>query len=325
MKSKQPIFYYAKKYEFGDRDHFWVTKGIAILVALIAWFCGSYLGVRNMPLITRSATALFVLCSGFGVSESYLRKRGLFHYWENKIVKVWLPSLIVLIALSLIRGEHMLKWIQKYYVALKGNFMYVIFGGYIVFWVAFKFIHNRTARILMLFGAAIVAFVFIPEEFSAKAYLFCFPVGVLASQMVWKRKIRDYKGGGKFLLLISFAAVAAAAWYATTLVTIPYLSTLVKSVFYMAAAITILVLTWILQPVPVMGIFAPVGVASYMLYMLYDSVFELWKPESGWRIFVLVVVILLVGAGLLTWLRELMIRWNKNLRRKGKTQLKGSM
>lgn len=325
MKSKQQLFHYVKNYEFGDRDHFWIAKGIAILAALIAWFCGTYLGVRNMPLITRSATALFILCSGFGVSESYLKKRGLFHFWENKVMKVWLPSLIVLVVLSLIRGDHMLKWIQKYYVALKGNLMYVIFGGYLVFWAAFKFIPNRAARILTLFGAAVVAFVFIPEEFSAKGQLFCFPVGVLVSQMVWKRKIRGYKGGGKFLLLISFAAVAAAGWYATTLVTIPYLSTLVEAVFYMAAAITILVLTWILQPVPVMGIFAPVGVASYMLYMLYDSVFELWQPGDGWRVFILVVVILLVSAGVLTWGRELLVRWNKNMRRKGKTRLKGSI
>ena len=322
-------FQYVRSFEFCDKNHFWIVKGITILVALIAWFCREYFGTPNMEYVIGTATAVFVLCSGFGVSESYLRKRGLFHYWENKIVKVWLPSLIVLVVLSLIRGEHMLKWVTEYYVALKGNFMYVIFGGYIVFWVAFKFVQNRTARLLMLFGAAIVAFVFIPEEFSGvfsdKAQLLCFPVGVLVSQKVWKRKIRNYKGGGKFLLLITFAAMTAAGWYATTLVTIPYLSTLVKSVFYMAAAITILVLTWILRPVPVMGAFVPVGMASYMLYMLYDSVFELWKPNAGWRVFTLVVAILLVCAGVLTWLRELLIRWNKNLRRKGKTHLKGSM
>ena len=325
MKSKQQIFYYVRKYEFGDRDHFWVAKGIAILAALIAWFCGTYLGVRNMPLITRSATALFILCSGFGVSESYLKKRGLFHYWENKIVKVWIPSLIILIGLALIQGNMFIIWIPQYPVALKGDLMYVIFGGYIVFWAAFKFIPNRTARMLTLFGAAAVAFVFIPEDFSAKGQLFCFPVGVLASQMVWKRKIRNYKGGGKFLLLISSLVLAAAAYFAVRQVEIDYLDTLLWSVFYMSAAIAVLVLVWLLQPVPVMGIFAPVGMAAYMLYMLYDSIFDLWQYGDGWRILVLTVVILLVSAGVLTWLRELLVRWNKNMRRKGKTHLKGSM
>ena len=64
MKSK-PIYSYVRKFEFGDRDHFSVAKGVAILAALIAWFCGTYLSVPNMPLITKSATALFILCSAF--------------------------------------------------------------------------------------------------------------------------------------------------------------------------------------------------------------------------------------------------------------------
>ena len=324
MKSK-PIYSYVRKFEFGDRDHFSVAKGIAILAALIAWFCGTYLSVPNMPLVTKSATALFILCSAFGLSESYLKKRGLFHYWENKVVKVWLPSLIVLILVSLIKGQHALSWIQTYYVALKGNLMYVIFAGYIVFWAAFKFIPNRIARILTLFGASLIAFVFVPESFSAKAQIFCLPVGVLISQMGWKRKIRTFGAKGKILLLISCLVVAAVGWFAMKWVTVPYLSTLVSSVFYMAAAAAVLVFVWLLQKLPGLGIFGPVGTASYMLYLLYDSVFELLKPGSNWRVFVLVVVILFVAAGVLTWLRELLIRWNKNLRRKGKTQLKGSM
>lgn len=324
MKSK-PIYSYIRKFEFGDRDHFAVAKGIAILAALIAWFCGTYLRVPNMSQITQSATALFVLCSAFGLSESYLKKRGLFHYWENKVVKVWFPSLIVLILVSLIKGQHALYWIQDYYVALKGNLMYVVFAGYIVFWVAFKFIPNRIARILTLFGASVIALIFVPESFSAKAHIFCLPVGVLISQMGWKRKIRIFGAKGKTLLFVSCLAMAAAGWFAMKWVTAPYLSTLVSGAFYMAAAAAVLVFVWLLQKLPGLGIFGPVGTASYMLYLLYDSVFELLKPNADWRVFVLVVVILFAAAGVLTWLRELLVRWNKNLRRKGKTQLKGSM
>lgn len=326
MKSK-PIFSYVSKFEFGDRDHFSVVKGIAVLMALIAWFCMEYLGVSksNMLSIIHSATALFVLCSGFGLSESYLKKRGLFHFWENKIVKTWLPSLVVLMIMSLIKGEHALNWIQTYYVALKGNPMYVIFAGYIVFWTTFKFIPKRTARVLALFGASVIAFVFVPESFPAKAHLFCLPVGVLISQMGWKRKVRSFTGKGKFFLLISCLALAVIAWFVSRQVVVPYLSTVISGVFYMAAAASLIVLVWLLQAVPGLGIFGPVGTSAYMLYLLYDNVFELLKPGADWRVFILVVVILFVAAGVLTWLRELLIRWNKNIRRRGKAHLKGSM
>ena len=326
MKS-QKTFYYVKKYDFCDRDHFWIAKGLAMLIALVCWVGAryDYIISADVKHVYWSAIALFIVCSGFGVSESYLKKRGLFHYVENKIIKIWIPSLIVLIGIALIQGESWISWLPKYPVALKGNFMYVIFCEYIVFWISFRSVHNRTARLLILFGASLIAFIFIPETFSAKEVLFCFPVGVLASQKVWKRKVREFKAGGKCLLLLASAAVAAAGWFAAGLVTLPYLSTLIWAVFYMAAAAAFLILVWILKAIPVMGIFAPVGVCSFMLYMLYDSVFDLLKPGADWRICVLVVVILLIGAALLTWLRDLLVRWNKNMRRKGKTQLKGSM
>ena len=98
-----------------------------------------------------------------------MKKRGLFHYWENKIIKIWIPSLIILIGLSLAQGKMFIAWLPKYPVALKGNLMYVIFGGYAVFWCIFKYISNKTARILCIFGAFVGAFAFLPESFSGKA------------------------------------------------------------------------------------------------------------------------------------------------------------
>lgn len=324
MKSNS-IFSYVSKFELCDRNHFFILKGIAILTALIAWFSGAYLGFPYAQIIIKSVAALFVLCSGFGVSESYSKKRGLFHYWENKIIKVWLPSMVLLIALALIEGKHFISWIPKYPLALKGNLMYVIFGEYLVFWCVFKFIPNKTAQILSLFGCSVIAFIFLPETISIKAHVFCFPVGVLFSQMGWKRKIRVYAWKGKVLLLLSCFAVGAAAWFAANWVTIPYLNTLIWSVFFMAAAASLCFLVWILKKIPVFGIFVPAGMASYMLFLLYDSVFRLVKNNDNWRSLILVVVVLFAAAGLLTWLRDLLVIWNKNMRRRGKTQLKGSM
>ena len=64
---------------------------------------------------------------------------------------------------------------------------------------------------------------------------------------------------------------------------------------------------------------------SYMLYLLYDSVFDLLKVGSDWRMFILVVAILFAAAGALTWARDMLVIWNKNLRKKGKAHLKGRM
>ncbi len=324
MKSK-PILSYVRSFKLCDRDHFSILKGIAILAALVAWFLGKYCDFQYTEIITESAAALFVLCSGFGVSESHSKKRGLFHYWENKVVKIWLPSLIAMVILSLIQGDFIISWLPEYPVALKGNLMYIIFGEYLAFWCIFKFIPNRTARILSMFGCSLVAFIFLPEDFSAKAQLFCFPIGVLFSQMGWKRKIGAYSWKGKTILLLGCLTVGVGAWFAANQLTMPYADTLVWAVCYMAAAAALCFLVWMLKAIPVFGIFVPVGMASYMIFLLHDDIFKLLKEGSDWRTLALIVVILFAAAGILTWLRDLLVIWNKSMRRQGKTHLKGSM
>lgn len=325
MKTKS-VFSYVKSFEFCDKDHFLIIKGIAILAALVAWLLMRYLSIPGLGPIYYSAMALFIMCSGFGVTESYMKKRGLFHFWENKAIKIWAPSLVVLIVVAVIKGGIPIAWVPEYPLALKGDMLYLLFAEYIVFWFVFRFIPLRPVRILVMFACSAIAYIFVPEELTnVKSQFFCFPVGVMFAQLGWKRKIRLFGWKGKLLLTLGCLAAGAGTWALANYVTIPYLDTLTGGLFFMAAAVCLCVVVWAAQKLPVFGIFVPFGMISYMLYLLYNDVFLLYKPGADWRVFILVVVILFVAAGVLTWLRELLVIWNKNLRRRGKTQLKGSM
>lgn len=324
MSSKLEINY-IKEFKLCDKDHFRILKGISILAILIAYFCAAFLQVSGMKYIICAASTVFVLCSGFGVSESFLRKGGLFHYWENKVLKVWLPSLLVLTVFGFIEKGIGIAWITKHPIGLKGDFLYVIFGGYAAFWVMAQFAEKKHIRVIGVYVMAALAYIFIPADMSIRMYVLAFPTGVMFSQLGWKRKIREYSWKGATVLMLVCAGVAAAAWFAASQIAVSHINAILWSLAFIAIGGFLCFFTYFTQSVSIYGIFAPLGFISYALYLLYDDIFVMITLPLQWRKAAIVIVILLVAATALSWLRELVIIWSRNMRKRSKTHLKGSM
>lgn len=308
-----------------DRDHFKIVKGISMLAAIIAYFCAVFYGIPNLRWIGHVASVVFVLCSGYGVSESYIRKRGLVHYWENKMIKVWIPSLVVLVVFSIINNKNGVQWMVKYPTGLKGSVLLLIFGGYAAFWLIFHLFDKRIARTIALFVISVMAFFFIPDGESVRNLVLAFPLGVLCSQYGWKRIIRNYTWKGKTVLVLACSAVAALTWILASYLEIAYLEELLWGISYTAIAAGLLFVTYFAQEISIFGLFAPIGFISYALYLIYDEVFALLTKPVQWRMAAIIFMILFASATAFAWLRELLIRWNRDARRKNKTRLKGSM
>ena len=86
-----------------------------------------------------------------------------------------------------------------------------------------------------------------------------------------------------------------------------------------------MLVTYYLQDIPVWGVFVPVGMASYGIYLSYDVIFRMFAGKSGPKMYAVLFVVIAVVAGAFTWLRILLIDWNYKMRRKNRTHLKGSM
>lgn len=313
----------AKEYALFDKDHFRIVKGIGLLAVLTAFICRALLGFAWLPIVEGAAGAVFLFCSGFGVSESYIGKRGLPHYWENKFLKVWIPSLAVMTLFSLIDGLGPVYWVTQSLLGLKGNVLYLIFGAYAAFWLVFQLLSNRTARIVGLFLSAAVAFVFIEDKLSA-CLLLAFPVGVLFSQCGFKYKIRKMGWMGSLLLVILLAIPAAAAWAGAIILSqAPYIGNCLWNVAFVLTAVVLLLLVYYGRNLQIFGIFAPIGTISYAVYLCYRDIFRLFMKGTELKAVFIVLAFLALVASLLTWLRYLLITWNKNLRRRRRTHIKG--
>lgn len=66
-----------------------------------------------------------------------------------------------------------------------------------------------------------------------------------------------------------------------------------------------------------LGCFVPFGWITYTLYLTYDGVFKLFIGKGSVQMYVVLFVVMFAVAGLLAWLRELLISWNNKMRRKG--------
>ena len=324
MSSKIEITY-VRRYRLCDKDHFSVVKGVSILAALAAYIFGAYWDIPHMHHILKIAAVVFALCSGYGLSESFKRKGGLIHYWENRILKTWLPSLAVMVVFSLLLRGSPFGWITQSPLALKGSFLQVIFGAYIAFWVVFQYIEKISSRMIGLFVIAGIAFCMISEDLGMKVILPAFPLGVLFSQLGWKYKVREYAWKGRMALVLICGAAGVGLWLLAARITMPYVTTALWSVCYIAIAAVLIFGTYYAQKLPIFGVFVPFGMISYALYLFYDYVFYLIVHQPSWRMIGIAFAALCLAAAILTVLRELLVAWNHKLRRKKSPHLKGAM
>ena len=159
---------------FCGHQHFFVIKGISILLIVIVHLC-RYLDFTYLSPFAGAGVAVFLLCSGYGLSESFLCKGGLQGFWPNKIVKIWIPSFVKLSFFALVGLRGVLMWLTEYPLFLYGWYLQVLFGEYLVFWLLFRFVKNGRLRLFGLFAASVLAFVLIRNQLYAEQ-MFCFPI-----------------------------------------------------------------------------------------------------------------------------------------------------
>lgn len=323
MKSK-PKFEYITEFRFCGKDHFLILKGISILLVVLAHFCEQYLGDSRLLPLQGVATTVFLLCSGYGVSESFNNKKGLTHYWENKAIKVWLPSVVVTVIFSVINERDAIVWVGNNPLALHGWFLYLLFSEYLAFWLAFYFIEGKAARLVTLFAASALGFAFVGVP-NVAAQMFSFPLGVLLSQLGWKHSVRQLKTKGKVLLSGILLVVAVGTYFLQIVLSQKHLMSACWAISYLSAAAFLCVSVYFVQKIGIFGVFAPVGMISYALYLLHEQVLTLLEGRLEWRIAVAVVVGLFVISAVFSWLCNLLVYYNKKLRRSKSTRLKGVM
>ena len=298
-------------------------KGIAILLVLLAYVGSAYFGIGALAPLAGVGSVMFLFMSGFGLSESFLWKQGVPHYWENRIIKVWIPSVVSLVLFALLKEMTPFFWIGQNPLALSGWFLYVIFACYILFWLAFLYIDGKIAPVIVLLVAAAIAFVSVKHQTYAEVML-AFPLGVLCSQWGLKRDVRDLGVKGRLLLCGLLLALSVGGYFLAN-ATAGILCSLCWMVSKTAMALLLIYGVFCLQAVPVFGIFAPLGFIAYAVYLMMADILHLTVKSPDLESIGIGMGVLIVSASVFAWLCNALYLWNKKVRRKKAPKLKGNM
>lgn len=79
-----------------DRKHTMILKGMAILTVCWAHAGGKDYGIGGIQWIAGIGVCIFLICSGYGINESF-KRNGLKQYWFKKISGVVIPYYLVYI------------------------------------------------------------------------------------------------------------------------------------------------------------------------------------------------------------------------------------
>lgn len=323
MARKQRKIEYITNFDLCDRAHFDIVKGISIVLWLACLICVNYLNMKWLAPFSGISVALCLLCSGYGVSQSFIRKGGLIHYWENKIIKVWIPSLVCVVVFSYLIYDDLIFWVGSNPLAFSGWQLYIVFAEYLAFWVIYTYIENDNARLICLFLASAIGFAVVQEQ-SFSQQLFCFPVGVLFSQLGLRSKTRRLSVSTR-ILLCGVLLILAAAGFALRNYLTGYAGAAVGAVFCISAAALIILGSYFIRKIQVFGIFVPAGNIAYGVYLLAPNMLYLLRRWMVGYDMLAVVLGVVIVASVFSWLRELLIMYNKKIRRSKNSRLKGMM
>lgn len=172
-----------------------LLRGIAILLVILQHISG-YLGTNIFTPGGGTGVAIFLLLSGFGLNESF-KKKGLTSFWENRIIKVFIPYILLISVLFItdIKQFHFKQYLYDI-TGIKTSYWYIGFllKQYILFYICTKFFLKIRFYMLALFSFIILCT--FPNLEAEQA--FSFFTGVLISEF-YNTIVR--KTGNKYLTL----------------------------------------------------------------------------------------------------------------------------
>ena len=256
----------SKIFNLCDTTHFSIAKGIGIIIVVLVHLTNGYLNFPWLSPVAGGGVAIFLICSGYGLYESF-KKKAFTSYWSNKFVKIWVPSFIQVTVVALVGMIGFKAWLTNNPLFLYGWYLQVLFFDYALFWVLYKFVKNKNLCLFLLFVISVVVFFLTKSQLYAEQFL-CFPIGVAFSQLNLKKFVSEFSAGKIVVVFSALISVMAGVWLLRNNFSNYILSNAVWHIIKTAFAIIVLYAVYIFRKIPLLKLFIPFGSMSYAIYLL---------------------------------------------------------
>lgn len=205
--------------KFMSKEQTGILKGFAILTVLWA-HSGMNYGVHGIQWIAGIGVALFLVFSGYGLSESF-KKNGLKDFWKKRFVGVVIPFYIVYFIGTLVMN-HSINLHQAVNILLMQDvnwYIQYIIISYVIYWfvtmISEKFNFTNSQKFIFLVVCFIIWFFIdtfyfaMPDDpFLRARQMLSFPFGVLVSNHL--ETVNDFfrnQKNIKYFMLIAFVGI----------------------------------------------------------------------------------------------------------------------
>lgn len=287
--------------EFMDKQHTEVIKGIAIMCVVLS-HVGNANGTRILAPGGGIGVALFLICSGYGLSESARKGVNLGKFWKRRIINVFLPYALIrviafvvspsdvtivefLLDVTCIKPRYMLGWYLSYLF-----FCYVVFSVYQL--VRRRF--GKKAMVLMA-AVAVISFFASPTELQAEQSL-SFMAGVFLSENKESAILGRLKARSWMVTAVAFL-VGSVAFLLKQLdiLNFSYWVYLLQMIYKFGWAVMLLTAVWTLMKRFSLNPAALIGKYSYEIYLTHGYMFALMRSIVMIPLFILCVGIASAG------------------------------
>lgn len=155
-----------------------ILRGVAILLVIFQHLGGG-LGTNVLTPLGGTGVAIFLILSGYGINESF-KKKGLNYYWENRIIKVFIPYFVIISILSCFSSHFNIKAYLLDILGVKTSYWYIafLFKQYILYYIATKYFHKFRLHIIFIISTILIFI--LPNIEAEQGFSFLF--GILISE-----------------------------------------------------------------------------------------------------------------------------------------------
>ena len=258
-----------KSFDIMAITHTTYIKGFAILLVILSHMGGRF-GIRYLTPLGGVGVAMFLICTGYGLSESY-KSKVLTKYWKNKISKIWFPYFLIQSMASLFLGYSFFDYIKDIllleYNHPFGWYMHFLFMWYIIFYAVNKLNFLSPQGKYVLFGLISLLTLILPNQLWAEQAFSVF-IGMVFSYKKDTLKINDNR-------FVSFVMVSIGLVFLVTkqidfVRNLPWLlSNINQLLIKLPLAIGICLTTYQFQVLFRNNMFKYLGKLSFSLYLIH--------------------------------------------------------
>lgn len=252
-----------------DRNHFLLLKAIAILSVIIGHI-GNFTGKTWFTPLGGFGVAIFLFCSGYGLTISAKNGGGVKNYWFKKIINVYLPFFIIECITSFIFKRSFLAFILDItFIKMShpyGWYMQYLFVCYLIFYLIFVLIKNEKFQNIVFIILGLVSFFIFPNLQAEQALSFV--LGIIAARYIDANTINKNKliliGSCLIVLGIIFLAIKQIPYCRMAN---HYVITFLNLSLKLSLAMGVILISFIIGKY--IKFLLPIGKISYELYLVH--------------------------------------------------------